>query len=177
MKIVRPCEGCGTVFLPPAKSPRQRFCSRRCICVALNRGINRDPEVIAKRADTRRGSGRGATYIKRDGRHEHRAVAEQNLGRSLLPGEIAHHRDENKRNNAPENIQALASQAEHARLHGLGRKRPPRATCKVGHALTPENTLITSIGRRRCLSCHREYDRLWKQQQRRSAASSQEIAR
>ena len=176
MKIARPCEGCGTLFQPPSKAPRQRYCSRRCICLVLNRGINRDLDVIAKRADTRRGSGRGATYIKRGGRHEHRAVAEQNLGRPLLPGEIAHHRDENKRNNAPDNIETIASRAEHSRLHSLGKTRPPRTTCKFGHVLDAQNTFVTSIGRRRCLRCAREYDRLW-QQRRRSAALSQEIAR
>ncbi|HZQ33748.1 MAG TPA: HNH endonuclease [Mycobacterium sp.] len=29
--------------------------------------------------------------------------------------------------------------------------------CKHGHEYTPENTLITPLGRRRCRACHREH--------------------
>lgn len=49
--------------------------------------------------------------------YEHRLVAEQKLGRRLLPGEIAHHIDENKENNAPENIEVLASRSAHMTEH------------------------------------------------------------
>ena len=34
----------------------------------------------------------------------HRVIAEQNLGRSLRPGEVVHHLDEDKTNNSPENL-------------------------------------------------------------------------
>ena len=62
-------------------------------------------------------SGEGKTYKKLFGRHEHRAVAEQILGRPLLDGEVVHHIDGDKRNNRPENIMVFRSQADHAKYH------------------------------------------------------------
>lgn len=46
----------------------------------------------------------------------HRVVAEQKLGRPLVAGEIVHHIDGNKRNNAPENLQVM-TQSKHAQIH------------------------------------------------------------
>jgi hypothetical protein len=55
-------------------------------------------------------------YRKLNGRHEHRVVAEQMLGRPLNRGEIVHHIDGNKHNNTPENLQVM-TQSEHIRAH------------------------------------------------------------
>lgn len=49
-------------------------------------------------------------------RRAHRVLAERALGRPLMSGEIVHHRDGNKANNAPENLLVLPSQAYHAHL-------------------------------------------------------------
>jgi HNH endonuclease len=67
--------------------------------------------------DAMRDRGAGKTYRKLHGRHEHRVVAEKKLGRRLRPGETVHHKDHNKRNNDPKNIEVFKSQAEHARFH------------------------------------------------------------
>lgn len=62
-------------------------------------------------------SGENKSYRKYYGRHEHRIVAEKMLGRPLQSGEVVHHIDGNKRNNAETNLRIFGSQAEHARFH------------------------------------------------------------
>lgn len=44
---------------------------------------------------------------------EHRLVMEQTLGRYLTPQEVVHHRDGNKANNAPENLEMYGSNGQH----------------------------------------------------------------
>jgi hypothetical protein len=62
-----------------------------------------------------------STYRKLFGRHEHRVVAQNMLGRPLRSDEHVHHLDENKHNNAPENL-AVMSAREHLALHAKQRR-------------------------------------------------------
>ena len=73
-------------------------------------------EVKEKIRNSKLGCGKGNSYEKTHGRHTHRIVAEQKLGRLLKAGEIVHHVDGNKRNNDPDNLMVM-TQAEHCRLH------------------------------------------------------------
>jgi len=54
----------------------------------------------------------GGRYV-----HEHRYVAEQTIGRPLAPGEIVHHRNHDRADNRPENLEVLPSVSAHRRLH------------------------------------------------------------
>lgn len=49
--------------------------------------------------------------------YEHRVVAEQMIGRSLLPTEQVHHKDENKQNNDPSNLEVVQDIRHHRALH------------------------------------------------------------
>ena len=59
------------------------------------------------------------TYTKRLGKHEHRLVAEEKLGRPLRKGEVVHHIDGDYKNNDPNNLMILPSQREHVKLHSV----------------------------------------------------------
>lgn len=74
-------------------------------------------ETRTKIRKARLGTGKGKSYEKTFGRHTHRIVAEQKIGRALLPGEVVHHIDGNIRNNSPSNLMVFPSQIEHAAWH------------------------------------------------------------
>jgi IS30 family transposase len=69
-------------------------------------------------------------YKKLMGRHEHRAVAETMLGRKLRPDEIVHHKDRNKHNNSPENLEII-TRAQHVAEHKLEMTAGTRAHAKL----------------------------------------------
>lgn len=52
---------------------------------------------------------------------EHIIVAEQKIGRTLLPGEVVHHIDHNKRNNSPDNLMVFENCGQHTMYHWGGR--------------------------------------------------------
>lgn len=52
---------------------------------------------------------------------EHRLVIEQTLGRFLRRTEVVHHRDGDPQNNAPQNLEAFSTNADHLRHELQGR--------------------------------------------------------
>ncbi len=60
----------------------------------------------------------------------HRVVLENRLGRLLTSNEIAHHRDENKNNNNPENLE-VKTWSTHSKHHGLERFPLQTLKCRV----------------------------------------------
>lgn len=61
------------------------------------------------------------TYKKYLGKHEHRVIAEQMIGRKLKTDEHVHHIDGNKHNNLPNNLQVM-NKFDHLKLHAEERK-------------------------------------------------------
>ena len=105
------CKECGGAFeVQPYRALTAKYCSFIC-------GNKAKAKISAAINGPKwRGGGEGKTYIKLNGRHMHRVVAEKTLGRPLRRGEIVHHLDGNKRNNAPDNLHVI-SQPDHIRLH------------------------------------------------------------
>lgn len=123
------CSLCGRSFQKPAHKVRtNNFCcadhARQWNAAKMseyNRSenpLNRRGGVVSNRKKRREqfaGTGEGKAYRKFYGRHEHRAAAEAMLGRPLRPGEVVHHRDGDKLNNDPMNLEVLPSQSEHVK--------------------------------------------------------------
>lgn len=146
MKITIKCDFCGAeIERYPSRVKKHNFCSKACLASfssktsnpagykdlkdftniaknmsAINRELNPDRmDYLTRRklrdAKLQPDSVKG--YAKLFGRAEHRIAAEQKLGRLLFTGEVVHHIDGNKRNNALENLMVFSSQKEHAAYH------------------------------------------------------------
>jgi hypothetical protein len=100
------CLQCGKEFEPkgsPATGPG-KYCSRDCMFESRRRPTKKD-HYPRKTINGR--------YVRL-----HQAVAEERLGRPLLPHEIVHHLDEDKHNWDRRNLVVL-SRSAHARLHAV----------------------------------------------------------
>lgn len=117
------CEICGAAYHPFKET--SRTCCRKHANALTSR------ETAQKRSETLRGKGECQTYKKIMGRHEHRVVAEEKLGRALEKGEIVHHIDGNKQNNDPSNLE-VTTQSKHVGLH-----LRKFETCTVEGCLSP----------------------------------------
>jgi len=146
MKTNCTCDWCGKEFRKEScKVKPHNFCSRNCLANFSNKtknpehyselkdysNISKNMTILNKKLNPTRmtdevrervrrarlDSGGAKTYRKIHGRHEHRAVMEEMVGRKLTSKEIVHHIDGDKRNNSPSNLMLFANQSEHARYH------------------------------------------------------------
>lgn len=121
------CETCGKeVTRCKSQILKHVFCSLECAkgylafnfsSLAKKHNPTRMTEEIKTKIRNARLNPKSTSYPKYYGRHEHRIVAEQILGRPLRKGEVVHHIDGDKRNNHPINLMVFKSQADHALWH------------------------------------------------------------
>jgi len=128
MPVTKTCEYCGApVTRPSARSFRHPhvYCNRTCTSQAHRR--NHHPQWKGGRSINSSGY---VIVLTETGqyRQEHRIVMEQMLGRPLTSEELVHHKDGNKLNNAPENLELFPSNSAHATHHQGGQ---PIRTCSV----------------------------------------------
>lgn len=135
-KMTLTCDYCNKVYSSYQCGKYNHFCSIECrrkgahlmsdnispeekqrrteLIIKVNKTINNTPEKIERRRQVLLKDNGG--YKKYYGRHEHRVIMEEYLGRELSPEEVVHHIDGNKQNNDISNLK-LMTRSEHIREH------------------------------------------------------------
>lgn len=110
-----------------AEYKRVNPCACGCGQLAIKQFVNgHNVRVLGSAEQSRRGrkndgskqrdKGSADWYRKVGGRHEHRIVAEKILGRQLTFQDVVHHKNGDKKDNRPENLEVM-TRAEHIAEH------------------------------------------------------------
>ena len=127
-KVTKPCAECGKeVARPQSQMLKTVYCGRACSSAGTGRRMSKmnallNPSRMSistrkKLREAHLGKGEGKAYRKYFGKHLHRVLAAEKIGRALRKGEVVHHIDGNILNNNLDNLAVLTSQSEHINLH------------------------------------------------------------
>ena len=106
----RPCSVCGKEFVPKHNKSPGIFCSHACRGVSSRSDrLSRNGYWYVCKPDHPNCSKQG--YVA-----EHRLVMESLLGRLLTDDEVVHHKNGDKKDNSPSNLELL-SRKDHSGLH------------------------------------------------------------
>jgi hypothetical protein len=115
------CPECSKEYKP--KRYKQKYCSTACSNAAKKLYLN-IPDCLEnadRKLDKNIGYVRIYVPMHREANtwgyvYEHRVIAEQMIGRDLLPNEVVHHKNGKRWDNDPSNLQVM-DKSEHSSLH------------------------------------------------------------
>ena len=113
--IEKSCLECKKIFLTQYRNifrGRGVFCSRKC--------SNKNPQTREKMRNKFEKTFKTHKFYKIVNKKLfHRIVMEKIIGRKLTSKEVVHHKDGNKNNNSPDNLELYSNNGEHLREHLL----------------------------------------------------------
>lgn len=120
------CNNCGEQFRAPR--PNYKYCSSKCMKESLSKKLTKFLNIPDCLENASRKLDRNIGYVRVyvpmhpeanswGYVYEHRVVAEQMIGRRLLPDEIVHHKNGKRWDNRKENLEVM-NKFDHGKLHG-----------------------------------------------------------